>query len=155
MRTSRRSVGLLLWLIGVDFAFFVELVGFFAEHIPYIGLVLAAIPAVLLSWIQFGLGPALLVIAGYVILNIVAENLVSPNLMGQGLKLSILTVFLSSIFWGWLFGFVGTLLAAPLTVLLKVILDSSDETRWLAIALESDVPVVVTAAADTTAEAKR
>ena len=75
--------------------------------------------------------------------------------MGQGLKLSILTVFLSSIFWGWIFGFVGTLLAAPLTVLLKVILDSSDETRWLAIALESDVPVVATAAADTTAEAKR
>jgi predicted PurR-regulated permease PerM len=145
----------LLWLIGVEFAFLWGLLAFLLSYIPYIGLVLEAIPAVLLAWIQFGLGPALLVIAGYGILNIVAENVVSPNLMGQGLKLSILTVFLSLILWGWLLGFMGTLLAAPLTVLLKVILDSSDETRWLAIVLGSDVPVVATVAAATTEESER
>jgi len=52
------------------------------------------------------------------------------------------------IFWGWLFGFVGTILATPLTVLVKIILDSFDETRWLAIILGSDVPVITPA--DTT-----
>ncbi len=82
----------------------------------------------------------IVVIIGYTVINILAENLVSPKLMGQGLKLSVLVVFLSFIFWGWLLGFVGTLLAAPLTVLLKIILESSDDTRWMAIVLGSDVP---------------
>jgi AI-2 transport protein TqsA len=126
------GVALLLLLLGVDFALLWGVLTFFLSFVPYIGLVLAVAPAVLLALAEFGLGRAMLVIAAVVVVNILAENVLSPTLMGRGLNLSPTVVFLSFIFWAWLLGSPGAFLALPLTLFVAVMLDTFPETRWLA-----------------------
>lgn len=126
------GITLLLLLLGVDFPLLWGVLVFFLSYIPYVGLVLAAAPSVLLALAEFGFGRALLVIAGVVVINVLAENVLSPTLMGRGLNLSPTVVFLSFIFWAWLLGGPGAFLALPLTLFVAVMLDTFPETRWVA-----------------------
>jgi predicted PurR-regulated permease PerM len=126
------EISLFLFVLGVDFALLWGVLTFFLSFIPYIGIIVATIPAVLLAWAEFGPGRAILVIIGVMIANGVAENIVSPKLIGKGLKISPLVVFLSFFFWSWVLGPLGMLLSMPLTVIVLLVLDSFDETRWLA-----------------------
>jgi AI-2 transport protein TqsA len=131
-----------LWLayLGVDFPVLWGLVAMLMNFIPNVGSLIAAIPAVLLSLVQLGVGDALLVTLGYVVINVVMGNLVEPRFMGRGLGLSPLVVFLSLILWGWLFGPVGMFLSIPLTMIAKIALEQNDSTRWIAILLGNDAP---------------
>ncbi len=131
-----------LFFIGVDYALLWGILAFLLNYVPTIGSILAAIPAILLALVQLGVGPALLTGAGYVAVNIGIGNGVEPRFMGRGLGLSTLVVFLSLLFWGWVLGPVGMLLSVPLTMTIKIALDSRDDTRWLAIVLgpEQAVP---------------
>jgi len=126
-----------IWLaiLGVDFPFLWGLLAFLLNYITNIGSILAAVPAVMLAFIQLGGLSALLAAAGYVVVNVVMGSIVEPKVMGRGLGLSALVVFLSLVFWGWVFGPVGMLLSVPLTMTLKIAFDSSEETRWLAVIL--------------------
>jgi len=125
------------WLasIGVDFAILWGMLAFLFNFVPNIGSIIAAIPAVLLALIQGGLQMALLATGGFLVVNVVMGNILEPRIMGQGLGLSTLAVFLSLIFWGWIFGPVGMLLSVPLTLLLKAVLQSRPDTEWIAILL--------------------
>ena len=89
-------------------------------------------PAVVLALAEFGLTRAVLVIAGIVVINILAENVLSPMMMGRGLSISPTIVFLSFIFWAWLLGGPGAFLVLPLTLFLAVMFGTFPETRWLA-----------------------
>jgi predicted PurR-regulated permease PerM len=111
------------------------------NFVPNIGSIIAAVPAVLMALIQLGPFSAMLTAVGYVVANTVMGNIIEPRYMGKGLGLSTLVVFLSLVFWGWVLGPVGMLLSVPLTMLLKIALESSTETQWLAILLgpEKDV----------------
>ena len=111
---------------------------FLLNYIPNLGSIIAGTPAVLLAFIQFGLGRALVVAAGYVVINIVFGNMIEPKIMGQRLGLSTLTVFLSLVFWGWVWGPVGMILSVPLTMVVKIALESKTETRWIALLLGSE-----------------
>ncbi len=112
---------------GVDFPLLWGLLAFLLNYVPNIGSIIAALPAVLLGFIQFGLGRALLVALGYVVINVVAGNVVEPRFLGRGLGLSTLVVFLSLVFWGWVLGPVGMLLSVPLTMTLKIALETSED----------------------------
>lgn len=128
-------VALWLWAVGVDFPVLWGVLAFLFNFVPNIGSIIAAIPAVLLALIQLGLAPAMLVVLGYVVVNVVIGTFLEPRYMGRGLGLSTLVVFLSLVFWGWVLGPVGMLLSVPLTLTVKIALDSNESTRWLAILL--------------------
>jgi len=124
-----------LGLIGVDFAVLWGFFAFLLNFIPNIGSFIAAVPAVLVALLQLGSGGALLVVALYLVVNIAIGSMFEPRLMGSRLGLSPLVVFISLVFWGWVLGPVGMFLSVPLTIAVQIVLDSSDDTRWLAILL--------------------
>jgi predicted PurR-regulated permease PerM len=95
------------------------------------------VPAVLLAIAQLGLGPALLIALGYLVVNTILGNIVEPALMGRAVGLSTLVVFVSLVFWGWVWGPVGMLLSVPLTMIVKIFLENSDDLRWMAVLLDS------------------
>ncbi len=134
-------VGIWVAVLGVDFPVLWGLLAFLLNYIPNLGSIIAGAPAVLLALIQFGVGRAIVVAAGYVVVNIIFGNLIEPKLMGQRLGLSTLAVFLSLVFWGWVWGPVGMILSVPLTMVVKIALESREETRWMALLLASDAAV--------------
>jgi AI-2 transport protein TqsA len=126
------GVTVLLFVSGVDFPLLWGILTFFLSFVPYIGLVLAVAPAVVLALAEFGVTRAIVVIAGVVVINVLAENVLSPMMMGRGLNLSPTVVFLSFIIWAWLLGGPGAFLAVPITLFVAVMFDTFPETRWLA-----------------------
>jgi predicted PurR-regulated permease PerM len=130
---------ILLLILNIDYALLWGLLAFLLNFIPNIGSIIAAIPAILLSLIQFGPGIAIITSVGYLVINFVFGNVLEPRMMGKGLGLSTLIVFLSLIFWGWILGPVGMLLSVPLTMVVKIALDSSDDTRWIATLLGTSI----------------
>lgn len=131
-------VALWVWALGIDFPVIWGLLAFLLNFIPNLGSIIAAVPPVLLGYIQFGLGRTLLVAAGYGVVNLVFGNVVEPKLMGRKLGLSTLVVFLSLVFWGWVWGPVGMLLSVPMTMVVKIALESSPSTRWISVLLDSE-----------------
>jgi AI-2 transport protein TqsA len=126
------GVVLLLLVLRVDFPLMWGILAFFLSFIPWIGLPLAVAPAVVLALAEHGVTSAVLVIAGVIVINILAENALSPMLMGRGLSISPTILFIGFIFWAWLLGGPGAFLAAPLTIFLILMLGTFPETQWLA-----------------------
>jgi predicted PurR-regulated permease PerM len=135
--TTGLLVGLWTAILGLDFAVVWGLLAFLLNYIPSIGSIVAAIPAVLLALIQGGIGYAMLVAVGYVVANVGIGNFVEPWLMGRTLGLSTLVVFLSLVFWGWMWGGVGMLLSVPLTMIIKILFENTDDLQWIAVMLDN------------------
>jgi len=131
-------VSLMLWAFGLDFFLLWGVLAFLLNYIPNIGSIIAAVPPMTLAILQLGIGEAGAIGLGFVLINMVMGNLIEPRYLGKGLGLSTLVVFLSLIFWGWLLGTVGMLLSVPLTMILKIGLESSPEGRWLAVMLSDE-----------------
>ena len=131
---------LFLWLIGVEYALLWGVLAFFLNFIPNIGSIIASIPPILLAWLDLGVGSAVLATVGLIGINFAIGYGVEPKYLGDGLGISGLIVLLSLIFWGWLLGPVGMFLSAPLTMIVKIVLQTYDRTRWIAILLSSTVP---------------
>ena len=132
---------LLLKILGVKYAVMWGVLAFFFNFIPTIGSFIAAVPAVLFAMLDGGLSTAVWAGAGFLTVNGVVGNIIEPRVLGRGLGLSTLVVFLSLVFWGWVFGPIGMLLSVPLTMIAKIAAESSPETRWLSILLSSDASV--------------
>lgn len=128
------AVGLLLAAFGVDLPVLWGLLAFLLNYIPTLGSIIAAIPTVLLAWLQLGTGGALGVAAGYIVINF-AIGFLEPRLFGRALGLSPLVVFLSMVFWFWILGPVGALLSVPLTMILKIALANTEDLEWIAVLL--------------------
>jgi predicted PurR-regulated permease PerM len=124
-----------LLIIGVDYPLLWALIAGLMNYIPNIGSIIAAVPAVLFALIQLGLGGAVWTLGSFMLVNNVLGNFVEPRIMGKGLGLSTLVVFLSLIFWGFIFGTVGMFLSVPFTMTIKIILEQNEKTKWLAIIL--------------------
>ena len=124
------------WLFGVPDAFFWGLVAFFMYYIPNLGGTLAAIIPGLLIFLQADISMVLLYAVCLLTVECAIAYGIEPKLLGHGLRLSVLVIILSLFFWGFMLGPIGLFLAAPITVMIKVILQAFPETRWLAIFLE-------------------
>lgn len=126
-----------IWLAitGVEYPVLWGLVAFLFNYVPNIGSIIAAVPAIIIALVQSGLGLATSTMMGYLVVNIVVGNVIEPRVMGRSLGLSTLVVFLSLVFWGWVLGPVGMLLSVPLTMVIKIALESYDKTHWIAILL--------------------
>jgi AI-2 transport protein TqsA len=130
-------IGTWVAVLGLDFALTWGFLAFLLNFIPNIGSIIAAVPAVLLALVQLGPGQAVLVAAGFVVVNVVLGNILEPQLMGRTLGMSTLVIFLSLIFWGWLWGPVGMFLSVPLTMILKIGMENSQDLKPIAIMLDS------------------
>ena len=137
-----------LSIIGVDYPILWGVLAFFLNFIPTIGSIIAAIPTTILALVQLGVGEAVWTAAGYLMINTVVGNMIEPRVMGRGLDLSALVAFLSLVFWGWVLGPVGMLLSIPLTVMVKIALESVDDTRWIGMMLGGTQNVRATLATD-------
>ena len=130
--------GVLTWSLGVDFPLLWAMLAFLLNYIPTIGSIIAAVPAVLLALVQLGPGEAGATAIGFAAINVVFGNFIEPRLMGYGVGISPLIVFVGLVFWGWVFGPVGMLLSVPLTMTLKLALESDERTRWVAVLIGSE-----------------
>lgn len=131
--------GVVVWalikLMGVDYPILWGTFAFLMNFIPNIGSLIAAGPPMFLATVQLGWPGLLISGLGFGAINAVIGNLLEPRLMGRSLDLSTLVVFISLVFWGWLLGPVGALLAVPLTVVVKIGLELYPKSRWLAVLL--------------------
>jgi predicted PurR-regulated permease PerM len=128
-------VGVWLFILGVDFPILWGFLIFLLHYVPNVGGFIAAVPAVLLAFIEFGIGRAAQVAIGYLAVEFVLGNVVEPMLMGRKLGLSTLVVIVSLIFWGSLLGIAGVVLCIPLTMTLKFACENNNNTRWIAVLL--------------------
>ena len=130
--------GFLTWSLGLDFPLLWGMLAFLLNYVPTIGSIIAAVPAVLLALVQLGPGAAGATALGFAAINVVFGNILEPRVMGYGVGLSPLIVFIGLVFWGFIFGPVGMLLSVPLTMTLKLGLESDERTRWVAILIGSE-----------------
>lgn len=134
------SIGAFLYLVGVDLAVLWGILTIILSYIPYIGLFIACVPAVILAWLEFGWGGVLLVLAGIAILNFVIENIVFAKIAANDMRLTPLAVVIALLIWTAVLGIVGMFLAIPLTVIMRTLLEGDDRTRWLAVLMSDDEP---------------
>jgi len=138
--TAGILIGTWLTILGVDSPVLWGFLAFLLHYVPNVGSIIAAIPAVILTLVQLGLGRAALAGAGYLIVGFILGNVVEPKLMGRRLGLSTLVVFLSLVFWGSLLGLIGVVLCIPFTMTLKFACENNESTRWVAVLLGSEAP---------------
>jgi len=97
----------------------------FLSMIPYIGVALGMLPPMLIALVQYDhMEPFLTIALTVVIVHFLAVNVLTPKLVGHRLKLNALTVTIAMMFWGWLWGGIGLVLAVPLTAALKAVCDN-------------------------------
>lgn len=132
--------GLLCWAAGLDFYILWGIVAFALNFIPVIGSLIAGVPPMILALLVAGVPNALLVAGGYLLINNFLGNFLEPILVGRRFGISTLVIVISVMFWGWVWGPLGMLLAVPLTMVIKVILDGSEDFRWIGVAISSEEP---------------
>lgn len=126
-------VGITVAAFRIDFPLLWALLAFFLNFLPSVGSIIAGAPPFLLAVVQHDVPSALGFLTIYTVTNFVIGNVIEPRVMGRTLGLSAVVVFVSMIFWGWLWGPVGAFLAVPLTMTAKIILSYTDDLRWVAV----------------------
>jgi len=127
--------GLLCWAAEIDFPLLWGIVAFALNYIPAVGSIIAGVPPVIIALLSHDIKHAAVVAFGYLLINGFLGNFMEPALLGRRFGLSTVVVVIAVLFWGFLWGPVGMLLAVPLTMLFKVALDNSYELRWLGVAI--------------------
>jgi predicted PurR-regulated permease PerM len=122
----------LLYLLAIPVPLLWGLLAFITNYIPNIGFVIGVIPPAILGLFEGGVRGCLEVVVGYSLLNVVIQSVIQPKFVGDAVGLSTSLTFLSLVFWTWVLGALGALLAIPLSLLTKALLvDVDPSTRWL------------------------
>ena len=121
-----------LALLGIPVPLLWGLLAFITNYIPNVGFVIGLVPPAILGLLEGGPGLMLAVIAIYSVINVVIQSVIQPKVVGDAVGLSTTLTFLSLVFWAWVIGPLGALLAIPLTLLVKALLvDVDPDNRWL------------------------
>lgn len=129
-----------LWIMGIPLPLLWGLLAFITNYIPNIGFVLGLVPPALLGLLEGGPVTMLIVIVVYSVINFVVQTVIQPKIVGDAAGLSVTLAMASLIFWGWVLGPLGALLAIPLTLLAKAMLvDADPAARWFGAFLTSKV----------------
>jgi AI-2 transport protein TqsA len=129
-----------LTLMGIPLAATWGLLAFITNYIPNVGFVLGVIPPAVLGLLEGGPGLMVAVIVVYSVLNFVVQSLIQPRFVGDSVGLSVVVTFLALVFWAWLIGPLGAVLAIPLTLLAKAMLVDIDPSASWADALLRNRP---------------
>jgi predicted PurR-regulated permease PerM len=131
--------GVGLMLLGVPAAVLWGVLSFITNYVPNIGFVLGLVPPALLGLLAGGWGELVAVVVLYAVLNFVIQTLIQPRFVGDSVGLSTTVTFVALLFWGWVMGALGALLAIPLTLLVKALLvDVDPRNHWLDVLLRED-----------------
>jgi predicted PurR-regulated permease PerM len=130
------SSSLFFWIMDLDYPILTGMASGLLNMVPYIGAVLAWVPAYIIALAKFKSIGSFVLIAGVLTgIHVLALNLVAPQLVGRRVRLNAVAITVSLLFWGWVWGGMGLLLAIPITATLRVICDHTDSWRpigrWL------------------------
>lgn len=121
-----------LWAMGVPGAFVWGVLAFVTNFIPNIGFVIGVVPPALMGLLEGGWGLMLAVIVVYCVINFVIQSIIQPRYVGNAVGLSTTLTFLSLVFWAFILGPLGALLAVPMSLFFKALLvEANPEARWL------------------------
>jgi AI-2 transport protein TqsA len=134
---SGTLVGLWLWLIGVDFALLWGIMFFLFNYAPTVGSIVAGVLAMLVALMQLGLVWAVVAAAGMLAIDQAIGNFLDPHLQGRTLDISPLVVLVAVIFWGWIWGVPGMLLAVPMTATMITVCEQVPALRPIALLMSS------------------
>jgi AI-2 transport protein TqsA len=124
--------GIALAIMGVSLALLWAVLAFITNFIPNIGFIIGLVPPALLALLTGGWQLAVWVVVVYCVLNLVIQSLIQPRFIGDSVGLSTTVTFVALLFWAWILGALGALLAIPLTLLLKAVLvDSDPRAVWV------------------------
>jgi predicted PurR-regulated permease PerM len=131
------ATGVLLALVGLPNAVLWGVLSFLLNFIPYAGALIAVVLIGAAAVVTFtSTGPVLLVVGGCVVINTVEGNLVTPHLQGKHLPLNPVAIFVSLLYWGWVWGAAGALLAVPIMVMVQIFSSRIDRLHPLAVMLD-------------------
>ena len=127
---------LFFWMLGMDYPVLTGIASSLLNMVPYIGAVLAWLPAFLIALAKWKTAtPFILIAGGLTAIHVLALNLVAPQLVGRRVRLNAVAITIALLFWGWVWGGMGLLLAIPITATLRVICDHTESWkpigRWL------------------------
>jgi predicted PurR-regulated permease PerM len=127
---------LFFWMMDLDYPILTGIASGLLNMVPYIGAVLAWVPAFIIALAKFKtIGSYFLIAGALTAIHVLALNLVAPQLVGRRVRLNAVAITISLLFWGWVWGGMGLLLAIPITATLRVICDHTDSWRpigrWL------------------------
>jgi predicted PurR-regulated permease PerM len=135
-----------LALLSVPIPLVWGLLAFVTNYVPNIGFVIGLIPPALMGLLDGGVGTMIAVVAAYCVINVVIQSIIQPKFVGDAVGLSVTLTFISLIFWTWVIGPLGALLAIPLSLLAKaLLLDIDPSTRWMGALIGGDAPAAVPA----------
>jgi AI-2 transport protein TqsA len=145
-----------LAILGVPAAVLWGVLSFITNYVPNIGFVLGLIPPALLGLLAGGWGELIAIVVLYSVLNFVVQTLIQPRFVGDSVGLSMTVTFVALLFWGWVMGALGALLAIPLTLLVKAMLvDVDPHGHWLDVLLREEPRAPRTSRARKRAHARR
>ena len=132
--------GIIYWFLGLELAFIFGTLTFILNFIPVIGSVIAVLLPIPIAVLQYpDLSSVLLVILLPIVVHTVIGNIVEPKIFGDAFGLHPITIILSLIFWGMIWGVIGVLLAAPITAIVKISFERLETTKQIARLLEGKI----------------
>ena len=133
-------VGIIYWFLGLELAFIFGSLTFLLNFIPVFGSIIAVLIPLPVAFLQFE-DPTYVILIIFLpsIVHIIIGNILEPKIFGEAFGLHPITVILSLIFWGMIWGIIGVLLAAPITAIVKISFEKFETTKPISLFLEGKI----------------